>query len=213
MPKPEQQSNVLSVGRRIFLRGITRGDAREFVALNRASGRLHRGWVCPPRTRGEFALYLERSRRPDQLCTFICRREDGAILGAINLGQIVRGAFQNAYVGYFMGQPFSGKGRMTEALALILRFAFRTLKLHRLEANIQPGNVASIALARRAGFQEEGFSRRYLKVCGRWRDHERWALLAEDWRAGQHPGRRPEKGQTRKEHLCEPLREPSRPLR
>ena len=69
----------------------------------------------------------------------------------------------------------------------MLRTAFRTLRLHRVEANIQPGNRASIALVERAGFRREGYSRRYLKIAGRWRDHERWALLAEEW---QPRGRR-----------------------
>jgi ribosomal-protein-alanine N-acetyltransferase len=72
---------------------------------------------------------------------------------------------------------------MREAIELVLRVAFSELRLHRLEANIQPGNHVSIALARGAGFKREGFSPRYLKISGRWRDHERWALLAEDWRA------------------------------
>lgn len=72
---------------------------------------------------------------------------------------------------------------MTEALRLVLRESFKRLKLHRLEANIQPHNTASIALVKCAGFVREGLSRRYLKICGRWRDHERWALLAEEWAA------------------------------
>jgi len=72
---------------------------------------------------------------------------------------------------------------MTEALQLVLRHAFTKLELHRLEANIQPGNTASIALAKRCGFELEGYSPRYLKVGGRWRDHERWAIRAETWRA------------------------------
>lgn len=71
---------------------------------------------------------------------------------------------------------------MTEALALVLRQAFGPLRLHRVEADIQPGNRASIALVRRAGFRREGLSRRYLKIGGRWRDHERWALTVEEWR-------------------------------
>jgi ribosomal-protein-alanine N-acetyltransferase len=71
---------------------------------------------------------------------------------------------------------------MGEAIQLVLREAFLELRLHRLEANIQPGNQASLALAKSAGFKREGFSPRYLKISGRWRDHERWALLAEDWR-------------------------------
>ena len=79
-------------------------------------------------------------------------------------------------------------GYMTEALQLALHYAFKSLRLHRLEANIQPSNAASIALVKRAGFVLEGYSERYLKVCGRWRDHERWAITAERWRAhGNHP--------------------------
>ena len=86
-------------------------------------------------------------------------------------------------MGYYIGAPFAGRGYMTEAIRLMLRYAFRDLKLHRIEANIQPENVASIALVRRAGFRREGYSPRYLKISGRWRDHERWAILAEDWKA------------------------------
>ena len=86
-------------------------------------------------------------------------------------------------MGYHVGAQYADKGYMTEALRLMLRYAFKYLKLHRLEANIQPANVASLALVRRAGFVREGFSRRYLKICGRWRDHERWAIIAEDWKS------------------------------
>jgi ribosomal-protein-alanine N-acetyltransferase len=68
-------------------------------------------------------------------------------------------------------------------MQLVLREAFRPLGLHRLEANIQPGNTASIALAKRRGFELEGFSPRYLKVGDRWRDHEHWAITKERWQA------------------------------
>jgi [ribosomal protein S5]-alanine N-acetyltransferase len=78
---------------------------------------------------------------------------------------------------------YAGQGYMTEAMRLLLREAFSGLDLHRIEANIQPGNKPSIALAKRCGFELEGFSPRYLKVGGRWRDHERWAIRAETWRA------------------------------
>ena len=118
--------------------------------------------------------YLERLE--------IRRSEDGALLGHVEISQIARGNFQSAYLGYAIGAEHRSQGYMTDSLQLALRHAFRTLRLHRIEANVEPGNEASLALVRRAGFTREGFSRRYLKIRGRWRDHERWALLAEEWR-------------------------------
>jgi [ribosomal protein S5]-alanine N-acetyltransferase len=150
---------------------------------NRDGIRLHRGLMAPPTSPNECAAFIKKSRRADCVCFFICRVEDGAIVGSINLSQIFRGGFQNAYLGYHVGAPYARQGCMTEAHQLMLRYAFENLKLHRLEANIRPANVASIALVMRAGFVREGFSRRYLKVCGRWRDHERWAIIAEDWKS------------------------------
>ncbi len=70
---------------------------------------------------------------------------------------------------------------MSEGVSLAIDYAFKTLGLHRVEANIQPDNIASINLVKRLGFTKEGFSRRYLKINGEWRDHERWALTVEDW--------------------------------
>ena len=90
---------------------------------------------------------------------------------------------QSAYLGYYALAPNARQGYMRDGLDLMLRYAFRTLRLHRVESNIQPANRRSIKLVRRAGFVREGYSPRYLKIDGRWRDHERWALLVEDWRA------------------------------
>jgi ribosomal-protein-alanine N-acetyltransferase len=170
-------------GERVFLRAPTKRDAPEFIALNLASKRFHRGLVSPPTTPEQFAMLLQRSRQNDFVCFFVCLVADDSIIGAINFSQIFRGGFQNAYLGYHVATPYAGKGYMSEALKLVLRYAFKHLKLHRIEANIQPGNVASIALVKRAGFVREGYSRRYLKVCGRWRDHERWAITIENWKA------------------------------
>jgi len=91
----------------------------------------------------------------------------------------VRGAFQSAYLGYYALEPNAGEGYLREGLQQVISHAFGKLKLHRLEANIQPGNQRSIALVKGIGFKHEGYSPRYIKVCGRWRDHERWALLAD----------------------------------
>ena len=170
------------VGKRVILRPPAERDLEEFIGLNRRSARFHSGLVSPPVDTQQFLEYLERGRRPDSASFLMCSTESGAILGAISLSQIFRAGFQSAYLGYFVGAPFAGQGYMTEAIQLILRYAFKQLRLHRLEANIQPGNIASIALVRRAGFVREGYSRRYLKICGQWRDHERWAIIAEDWK-------------------------------
>lgn len=172
-------------GERVFLRPPKKMDQEEYLALNRRSASFNRGLASPATTPEQYAALLERCRGETNVCFFVCRKEDGAIVGSINLSQIFRGGFQNAYLGYQIGAGFARQGYMTEALALMLRHAFVDLKLHRLEANIQPGNLASIALVKRAGFVKEGYSRRYLKICGRWRDHERWAILAEDWRAAK----------------------------
>ena len=107
-------------------------------------------------------------------------RESGELVGSINLGHIIHGPLRSAFVGYYAFVPHDRKGLMREGMLLVLNHAFQKLKLHRIEANIQPGNRDSIRLARGCGFVREGFSRRYLKVGGRWKDHERWAILAED---------------------------------
>lgn len=169
-------------GKKVYLRPPSKKDAAELLALNRASVQFHRGLVSPPKTEEEYTAFLDRAQKDDSACFLICCQTDKAIVGTVNLSQIFRGGFQSAYVGYYIGVTYAGDGYMTEALQLMLRYAFKTLKLHRLEANIQPGNTASIALVRRAGFTQEGFSKHYLKIGGRWRDHERWAITVEDWK-------------------------------
>ena len=150
------------IGKTVFLRPPMKSDDSEFIALNRASLSLHRGLVSPPTRPEKFTTFLKRCRRVDSVCLLICRVQDGAIIGSVTLSQIFLGGFRNAYLGYYVGASYARQGNMTEALQLILRYAFEKLKLHRLEANIQPANVASIALVKRAGFSREGFSRRYL---------------------------------------------------
>lgn len=157
-------------------------DRDEILALSRASRAFHRGFASPPSTPEQFRRLLARTRRSDFASLLIRRRADDAILGAIEISEIVRSIFRSAYLGYQIGAAYARQGYMTEALELALAYGFGPLGLHRLEANIQPQNAPSIALVRRLGFTREGYSRRYLKIGGRWRDHERWAILAEDWR-------------------------------
>ncbi len=172
-------------GERVLLRHPSLRDADEFLARVRASRKLHARWVFPqPDSEVAFTEYLNWSRRKANESLLVCRDGDGAIAGVYNLSQILYRAFCSANLSYFAFEPFAGQGYMKDGLELVLRRAFRDLGLHRLEANIQPGNARSIKLVNGAGFRLEGYSPRYLKVGGRWRDHERWAITVEDRRAG-----------------------------
>jgi len=168
-------------GARVALRILERGDRDAFLALARDSRDLHRPWTYPPERPEQFEELYARSRRDDFVClvAFIPGTEER--IGVFTISQIFRGAFQSAYLGYYANQRHAGQGLMREALEQVLDHAFGPLALHRIEANIQPGNQPSIALARGAGFRLEGFSPRYLLIGGQWRDHERYALTAEDW--------------------------------
>ena len=162
----------------VLIRPVAEGDMRDFLASVRASRRLHHPWVAPPDTPVKFRAYLERMQPPANFAFLVCRKADDAPVGVINVSNIVRGLFQSGYLGYYAFAGHAGQGYMKAGLDAVVRRAFKVLKLHRLEANVQPGNVASIALVRACGFQREGYSPRYLKIGGRWRDHERWAILA-----------------------------------
>jgi [ribosomal protein S5]-alanine N-acetyltransferase len=170
---------------RVVLRPPAAEDCDAFIASMRESRRLHRPWIYMPETRERYAAYLTRIDDPRAAPYLACRAEDGAIVGFLNISEIVRGGFKSGFLGYGGVARFAGRGYMTEAMGLLLREAFTTVGLHRLEANIQPGNAPSIALAKRCGFELEGFSPRYLKVGGRWRDHERWAIRAETGRTAR----------------------------
>jgi len=168
---------------RVELRTPTPADRDEFVAAMRASRRLHRPWLQSMGTPEAYDRVLDRTQDDRYDPLLVCLRDHGPIAGFINISEIVRGPFQSAFLSYGAVAGHAGHGYMNEGLQLVLARAFNDLRLHRLEANIQPGNAASIALVARAGFVREGASERYLKVGGRWRDHEHWAIRAEQWRA------------------------------
>lgn len=157
-------------------------DAAAFVDAARASRALHGRWVSVPLDRVTYGAWLATRHGPRSETFLVRRIEDDALAGVVSLVEITRGALQSATVGFYGFVPHHGQGNMTEGLRLVLRHAFGILGLHRVEAAIQPRNERSRALAARCGFVLEGFSPRYLKIRGRWRDHERWAVLAEDWR-------------------------------
>ena len=156
-------------------------DEAEYLERVRASRTLHRPWAYLADRPEGFRELLIRAAAPSEVVYLICRAEDGAMVGIASLSQIFLGNFRNAYLGYSVFEPHSRSGYMTEGLRLVLQEGFGALGLHRIEANIQPENDRSIALAERLGFRREGFSPRYLKIGGRWQDHVRYALLAEEF--------------------------------
>jgi len=162
-----------------FVRPVAARDRREFLAMTRASASLHQPWISPPVTDRMFDNYLARIATGERVGLLVRRSVDDRIAGVVNINGIARGTFLCASVGYYAAADCTGRGLMTEGLRRAVTHAFETLGLHRLEANIQPDNTRSIALARRCGFTLEGFSRRFLYVDGAWRDHERWAIYDE----------------------------------
>jgi ribosomal-protein-alanine N-acetyltransferase len=169
-------------GSRVLLRDLVAADREAFLRMVRESRELHRPWTYPPERAEQFDDLVARAGREDFVCLAAVLVEDGDLVGIFTISQIVRGYFQSAYLGYYAAARHAGKGLMREAMELVLDYAFGKLALHRIEANIQPGNAPSIALARGAGFRLEGFSPRYLLIGGRWRDHERYAITADERR-------------------------------
>jgi [ribosomal protein S5]-alanine N-acetyltransferase len=170
------------VNARVLVRAPMPADRGPYLDAMRSSRRLHGRWV-PPASEESFDRLLRCVADERYEPGLVCRIDDGVIVGFININEIVRGLFQSAYLGYAAVAAYAGQGYMRDGLEVVLARAFTELGLHRLEANIQPDNQASIALVRGAGFVREGFSERYLKIGGRWRDHERWAIRVEQWRA------------------------------
>ena len=182
-------TNRSRTGFRVQLRRPLARDADAFLGAVGKSRRLHGAWVAAPSSRAAFRDYLARFGKPVRNAQHVgyvaATVEDGTLVGVLNLSEVVRGAFESAYLGYYAFAPHAGRGLMTEALVLLLDAAYRDVGLHRVEVNIQPGNKRSLALVDRIGFSREGYSRRYVKIAGRWRDHVRYAMIAEDWPASR----------------------------
>lgn len=156
------------------LRRAAKEEQDKVISLYERSRSLHQPWSHPPK---DYDSYMSDTGR-----YFLCLHEADDIVGTFQISGVVRGYFQSAYLGYEVFFPYAGRGFMRIGLGLLIKEAFGPLNLHRLEANIQPGNEVSIRLVSGAGFVKEGFSRNYLNIGGEgWKDHERWALLNENW--------------------------------
>ncbi len=160
----------------ISIRQLQPSDQDAFLTATNDSVTLHQPWLTAPLTALEFKQYLTKYNDERNAC-FVIMHDEG-LAGVVNLNEIVRGVFQSAYGAFFVFDGYQARGVMTQGLQQVIQYAFNEMALHRIEANIQPKNHASLALVKRCGFKQEGYSPKYLFLDNQWRDHERWAILA-----------------------------------
>jgi ribosomal-protein-alanine N-acetyltransferase len=172
-------------GNGVILRAPQTSDFPEWAALREMSRDFLTPWepTWPPDdlTRTSFRRRIKRYIE-DQRCDlayplFVFRKSDNTLVGGLTLANIRRGCAQAGSLGYWMGAPYANQGYMTAAVSAVIPFAFLTLRLHRVEAACIPGNIASISLLEKCGFQREGFARQYLCINGAWQDHLLFARL------------------------------------
>lgn len=173
---------------RVYLRPARQGDWRAWSSLrNESRGFLtpwEPSWSSDALGRAAFRRRLRSHEAEWQRGTgysfLMFRAEDDVLLGGVTLSNVRRGVAQCASLGYWIGERFARQGYMTDGLTAVLDFAFDRLALHRIEAACLPDNEASQALLRKIGFTEEGYSRQYLRINGRWQDHRLFAVLQDD---------------------------------
>jgi ribosomal-protein-alanine N-acetyltransferase len=166
----------------IILKPLARGDAADLINANVVNAEYHAPWLQPLVDQARFNAWFAAHMTAANVTLIARHARSGGIVGVVSFTEIVLGVFRSAYLGYYGMADYAGSGLMTESVRAATKYAFDEIGLHRVEAAIQPGNLRSIALVRRLGFQNEGFSPKYLFINGEWRDCERWALLAENWR-------------------------------
>jgi ribosomal-protein-alanine N-acetyltransferase len=180
-------------GRRVMLRPLTPSDFSQFREVRRRNAEWLTKWE-PSRPVGApdviedphaFTVRCNARDRERQMGAgygfgvFV----DGDFAGEINLTNIQRGPFQNAYVGYWIDERHAGKGYTPEGVVVVCKYAFETLLLHRLQISIIPRNSASRRVVGKLNIREEGIAVRYLEINGRWEDHVRYAITSEEWEA------------------------------
>lgn len=120
---------------------------------------------------------FEEDRKTDLAYNFGIFKHDNSLIGTINLFQVLRGSLQSAFIGYFLDEQHNGKGYMTEAVRLVVDYAFNELKLHRIEAGVMPHNIGSIRVLEKSDFHKEGFAVKNVKINGKWEDHQVLAII------------------------------------
>ncbi|WP_205683825.1 GNAT family N-acetyltransferase [Brevibacillus migulae] len=175
-------------GKKVDVRFLEPTDAEALLELHRKNRDFFRQFIT---TREDSFYTIEQQvnliatskekREQDQQYVFgIFAKGTNRLIGQAALTEVLRGPLQSCYIGYFLDQEWNGKGCMTEAVQLVVEYAFRELKLHRIEAGVMPHNIASIRVLEKAGFQKEGIARKNVHINGRWEDHQVLAIINED---------------------------------
>jgi ribosomal-protein-alanine N-acetyltransferase len=167
---------------RVLVRELAPSDEAVFVALAEESLDFHRRWIKTPTNAEAFRKFLLRLDRETAFCFVICDLDIEAPVGYISLTGIEREPYCRGRLGYGIFEPYARMGYMKSGIEQVIRKAFQDIRLHRLEADIQPANHASRALIEEMGFVCEGVSRGFIRINDVWQDHERWALTRENWR-------------------------------
>ena len=170
----------------VAIRPLARGDAPALLDLRRRNRAFLAPWE-PERDesfftlRGQEAVVATSLRAWGEGSSYrFGVVAGGALVGCVNLNDVVRGVFQNAHLGYWIDEAHGGRGITTAAVRLVVGFAFGEARLHRVQAGVIPRNAASVRVLEKCGFREEGLARRYLRIAGVWEDHRIFALTREE---------------------------------
>jgi len=170
----------LRIGPCTYIEAPTRQTKKIYENFLARNTEFHKPWVYHSHDPDYYEYYLRRVKRGVTQGCFVFDIKSHNLVGVININNILLGSMRMASLGYYGGEAYSGTGRMSEGMGLVLKYAFEDLGLNRIEANIQPENTPSLRLVQKLGFRKEGFSPKYLEINGKWCDHERWAILHED---------------------------------
>lgn len=166
-------------GQGIELRAPRAGDHEAWAGLRQQSFAYLQPWepswpeddLTRPAFKRRLSIYAREMEAGNAWPFFIFAETDQALVGAITLSNIRHGVAESGTLGYWIGQPYAGRGHATAAVRAMIDYAFAELKLHRVEAACVPTNVASHRVLEKAGFRLEGEARAYLKINGAWADH------------------------------------------
>ncbi|MEZ5759117.1 MAG: GNAT family protein [Emcibacteraceae bacterium] len=174
-------THVIARGDKVELQLPSMSHKKQFMDFVNRNRDFHEPWVFVSGDPAYYDQYIRRMKMGKMIGFFVFTRDDNQFAGVVNLNSIRLDPFSSASLGYYAEESLCGNGYMKEAIRLVLAHAFQKIGLNRVEVNIQPGNTASIRLVKAVGFEKEGFSRKYLQIGNDYRDHERWAYLAEDF--------------------------------